>query len=267
MAEGDGQTTNVPAMPDGGHAKFYNTGTGDYNWQAHAIEAEFQRDQARSSRTPDVGQQQAATDNQQQQPAALPTADQLGQAGDAAAAANAVGIDWAEANQIISEHGNLPQEYYDRLASIGIDEATVENYIRGMKMMADSFQQEIAQYAGGQATLDQVMNWAAENVPEEEKDGLNAMLADPSQYKAALDHLRVRMGQNPTAAQREPNIVPGQNTAAQTGDGSVFANMNELAAAQANPLYKMNTPEGEQYRRDIIAKAQRSNLSQSGGVR
>jgi hypothetical protein len=87
-------------MPDGGHEKFYDATTGIYNWQAHAVEVEYQRDQARGKGEP--------------APVTIPTTPQAAAEGapegDVSNAVAEAGLNWETLAQTLNVHGGLRPE-------------------------------------------------------------------------------------------------------------------------------------------------------------
>jgi hypothetical protein len=105
---------------------------------------------------------------------------------------------------------------------------------------------------GQDNALGTLLDWAADNVPEEQKEALNAMLAGEN-WQTAVNDLMVRFNTSEPAS-REPGVINGEAPDAVTGSGSVYATMAEMVADQKNDLYEKNAD----FRASVEAKAARS---------
>ena len=262
-APADTGTPATPAaMPEGGHEKFYDATTGNYNWQAHAVEAEFQRDQARqpSGQTPARAPEQTPAQTEQ------------GEGENAAekSAVEAAGLNWDDVRSTIEQHGNLTDAQYAAFEKIGIPPAVVEEHIQGLQTMGDLETQAIQTYVaeamglgpeGYETAVGELMDWATKNIPDgPEKDSLNETLASPN-WRMAIDTLMVRRGTPPGSD--EPGTLTGAAPDAGTGSagGSVYESMEDMVNDQKKPEYDTN----EKFRNAVLAKASRSPALNGGG--
>jgi hypothetical protein len=166
-------TPSVPTMPQGGHEKFYDRTTGAYNWQAHAVEAEFRLAQGNKYAAPE----QPAP--QQPQPTQTP-ADVYARA----AAELKAGALTAETKLALASAGATP-EFISSLEG-NAQAATVA-------AEAEAYTHLGGNVEAGKAVWAQIETWAKANLSEAERTQYAALLGQPG-WKAALDTLKARAG-------------------------------------------------------------------------
>jgi hypothetical protein len=199
-------------LPEGGQEKYYNPTTGEYNWAAHAKEAEYRLVQAR---TPQEEQQQLDQEEQQEQSTEAQPWERAG-------------LDGEElANKIVLE-GNITEDDYAALAQAGYPRSFVESYIDGMLSQIDSGLEEQYNYVGGDEAWDELKTWANQNLSSDEQGRIENLLQ--VDYRAAVDLLNLKRG---TIA-RDPQLL--------TADGAVgssfgYRSKAEMKADMASPKY------------------------------
>lgn len=106
------------------------------------------------------------------------------------------GFDYQELLQEYADNGDLTEETRAKLAEIGLTKEFVDDFINGKKAIVEQQiakeQEELAAFVGGKENLDSIIKWAAENMSEEEKLGLNDVKNMAAQ-KLILEGLKSRM--------------------------------------------------------------------------
>lgn len=219
--------------------KFFDTKSGEYNWQAHAKEAEFKAAQRGKGQEADAEEK--------------PADDATTTEADAKAAAEKAGLDWSALETKVINDGDLGADDYEALKGIGIPEEIVKDYIGGLKERAELHVQNVMSAFGGEAGLQAAAEFAQKNYSEAEIAELEAQLADPARYKLAVDLLMSKSGRPPV---ERGAAISGPNAAAPgTTEVKPFASQDELTRAIQDPRYKTDPA----YRQDVERRAARSS--------
>jgi len=232
-------STEIEPMPEGGVAKFYDSKTGNYNWQAHAVEAEFRAKQAKGK------------------PAKAPAPSEEGEGEARDIVANA-GLDFDTLGDKIAQFGDIDADDYETLERAGIPQHIVQAHIAGLKAMQENTQSAVLKKVDGKENLDRLMAWAGSALTPAEIKGYNEMLSSP-QWPVALDMLMARAGGH----QAPQMLRPGSNEPVQTGG---FGDHNEFMDALRDPRYKTSAA----YRQEVVnklARTPRGNAQARGRVR
>ena len=113
--------------------------------------------------------------------------------------------------------------------------------------------QQIQGLVGGQENYNNMMGWAAENVPDQEVNLFDAVMdrGDPLAAYFAVQSMALRYQDG---VGREGQMIKGKAPKAQ---GDVFNSQQELIAAQSDPRYATD----EAYQEAILQKLERSNIN------
>ena len=113
--------------------------------------------------------------------------------------------------------------------------------------------QQIQGLVGGQENYNNMMGWAAENVPDQEVNLFDAVMdrGDPLAAYFAVQSMALRYQDG---VGREGQMIKGKAPKAQ---GDVFNSQAELIAAQSDPRYATD----EAYQEAILQKLERSNIN------
>ena len=153
------------------------------------------------------------------------------------------GLNYADLQNEYNETGNISKESRDKLLQYGISGEFIDEYIKGQEAVLDVELNEISECIGGRKSLSAVLDWAGNNLPEEEKISINSV-HDKNLLKIILKDLKLRMEEN-------EGIMPQYVK----GDGAkvfqnVFRSKAEMFEAIKNPKYKKD----EAYRSDVQRK-------------
>ena len=86
---------------------------------------------------------------------------------------NEKGFDFDELSNEFVENGELSEETYKKLQDSGIPKEMVDSYIEGQQAILNQRATEIYNTIGGEAEYNNMVEWASENLSEEEKNTFN----------------------------------------------------------------------------------------------
>lgn len=106
------------------------------------------------------------------------------------------GLDYTELLQEYADKGDLTAETREKLAKVGFNETFVNDFIAGKKALVEQQvakeQAELAETVGGKENFDSIIQWAASNLTQEEKEAIGA-IKNMSAQKLMLAGLKLRM--------------------------------------------------------------------------
>jgi hypothetical protein len=166
--------------------------------------------------------------------------------------AEKAGLDWNSLFSKVSEKGDIEAADYETFEKAGIPRDVVSRYIENEKLRVDHDRKVAYDYIGGEDAANQLLDWAAKNLPEAEKVEFNKTLAGPH-WRVAVDDLKTRRaGASKTAG--EPSLESGRGSG--TSGVSGYQTREDMKADMSNPLYLDPTSKGEAFRRSVWQKAQ-----------
>lgn len=153
------------------------------------------------------------------------------------------GVDYNALSEEYAMTGTLSDKSMAELAKVGISADMVSAYIEGCKARAELERNELAECVGGRESMDEIINWAATNLKQEEIISLNA-IRNRFELEAVLIGLKTRMEEK-----------EGKTANYQKGDGDKtsiggFRSQAEMFEAIKNPKYNKD----EAYRADVQKK-------------
>lgn len=166
--------------------------------------------------------------------------------------AESAGLDMASLESEWREKGELSAESYDKAAAAGYPKDIVDRYIEGQQAIVERQVGEIYGSVGGQDAYNQLIGWAADNLPEAEIDAFNATVAsnDVSSISLAVKGLQARMNSG-QAAEPSRQINGGSPAGA-----DVFESVAQWQEAMRDPRYSTDPA----YNKAVVAKLARSNI-------
>ena len=153
------------------------------------------------------------------------------------------GVDYNALAEEYIKKGKLSDESMASLAAVGISAEMVNDYIKGYEARAELERNELAECVGGRESLEEIINWAANNLKKEEIIALNE-IRNKFELKAVLRGLKTDMEEKEGKA---PNYQKG------TGDKPTvngFRSQAEMFEAIKDPKYNKD----EAYRADVQKK-------------
>ena len=110
---------------------------------------------------------------------------------------------------------------YGKLATAGLNREVVDNYLAGVRgelgieseqpVLSDAEVNDLKNMAGGERGYEQLMNWAGNNLTQQDAKNYDDVLATGN--KAAISFaIKALLGQYEDANGRDSNIVTGKQT-------------------------------------------------------
>jgi hypothetical protein len=152
--------------------------------------------------------------------------------------------------------GDLSDESIKAVAAMGIPEDLVRAYVNGQKAVAEANIGSVMGLVGGREQYQSVIDWAGENLPDEEIDAFNAIMdgGNMNSIKMAVQGLKARYEQSNGKSGR---LIQGETTGP---SGGAFRSIAEIVSAMKDPRYAKDPA----YRKDV---EQRVALSNALGVK
>lgn len=153
------------------------------------------------------------------------------------------GFDYQELVKEFDEKGEISKETRAKLAEVGVTDELIDGYIEGQKAKVQKEFDELSECIGGRETFDTVIKWAAENVPQDEINSINAV-RDKNVLKIILKDLKSRM-------EDKEGVTP-EYTKGEGGKPAkdIYRSQAEMFEDIMNPKYKKD----EAYRKDVQKK-------------
>ena len=159
-------------------------------------------------------------------------------------------------------NGTLADDMYDKLATAGLSKEVVDNYLSGVRgelgiepeqtspVLSDAEIKDLKNIAGGERGHDNLMDWAGNNLTEQDAKSYDDVLAtgNASAIKFAIKAL---MGQYEDANGRDSKIVTGKESSTEN-----YRSMAEVVRDMNKPEYQTD----EAFRDDVLRRLSASNL-------
>ena len=159
-------------------------------------------------------------------------------------------------------NGTLADDMYDKLATAGLSKEVVDNYLSGVRgelgiepkqaspVLSDSEIKDLKNIAGGERGYDNLMDWAGNNLTEQDAKSYDDVLAtgNASAIKFAIKAL---MGQYEDANGRDSKLVTGKESSTEN-----YRSMAEVVRDMNKPEYQSD----EAFRDDVLRRLSASNL-------
>lgn len=156
-------------------------------------------------------------------------------------------------SQEFFESGELKEESYTALESMGYPKDLVNSFIEGQKALVANEQESLYAEVGGAEAYSKMSEWAAMNMTEEAKLAYNSAVqsGDMEQARLAIRGLRDSYSQSEGVA---PNLLQGK--ANRMPAAAPFRSTAQLVEAMSNPKYKTDPA----YREDVENRLRGSQL-------
>lgn len=159
------------------------------------------------------------------------------------AAPEAAKVDLKAAAAEYLEGGKLSEETYAKLAKVGIDKATADVQMAGVKALSDQYAQKAYARVGSAEQYTAMTTWAGNNLSPAEIAAFDAAVAsgNEAQMLMAIDAVK---GKFVEANGQPPQLLGGERP---TGNVNAFRDRSEMTAAMKDPRYKTSPA----YRKDV----------------
>lgn len=168
---------------------------------------------------------------------------------------------WAMNDHFYENDGTLTEEMYDQLNEAGFSDETIDAYLGGLRaelgyddaanVLSESEISNIKNIAGGEEGYAQVVQWASENLPEEDIAAFDEVI-NTANEAAVRFAVKALVGQYEDAVGRTPELVTGK----QSSTGQAYRSMAEVVRDMSDPRYDTD----DAYRMDVMRKLERSNI-------
>lgn len=146
------------------------------------------------------------------------------------------GLEESDLIKTFQETGALSPEQRTKLRGTGLADTDIDMMVRGRvaenQIQATQAQAAVAgaqQIAGGETQLQQVLDWARENIPEDQKGQINNMLGNPASSAMAVE-LLVNKFRTASGVAGEKTPISGSNVPPSAGV-LPFKSIQESSAA------------------------------------
>lgn len=166
------------------------------------------------------------------------------------------GLNMAEFEQEYTVNGGLSEESLAKLEKAGIPRTMVQAYIDGQNALVTHFVNEVQAIAGGEQGYQDVVNWAKENLSEEEKNAYDKVMfsGDKELIKLAVAGL---VAQYREVEGVEPEIhIHGKASASRSSRVTGYKNVSEMKAAMRDPRYGKDPD----YTREVEMKTMKASF-------
>jgi hypothetical protein len=169
-------------------------------------------------------------------------------------------IDFSEMNTRWQQTGQLSPEDYSQLQEAGFSQDMVDAYLSGLQYKAAQDTAltvkeitAIKQEYGGDKGYSEMLQWAADNLSEEEIKGFNEIVTGNSTMSAVRMAVSGLHAKYTSKTGVEPKLIGGRATKASTDR---FESTAQLVEAMKDPRYQADPA----YRRKIEDKLSRSSI-------
>lgn len=144
------------------------------------------------------------------------------------------GLNFEELSESYAKNGELSETEYSKLESSGISKDLVDQYIAGQQAIANNVQTEIYSQIGGQESYKEMVQWAGENMTENEVTAYNQAVNSDSRASIdlAVQGLKARYD---AANGREPSLIGGRPSQSQ---GESYQSWAQVTVDMNSPSYK-----------------------------
>ena len=153
-------------------------------------------------------------------------------------------------NQEWRESGSLTEATMNKFVEAGIPKQYVESYVEAMNAQAELVQMKINNEFGGEERIQQIVNWAMNNLSDKEIESYNDLIdsGDVDRVVTAYKSIESRMGDKGGRF-----LAPDT---ASTGDGVSFSSKAEMIEAMNSQKYAKDPG----YRQKVLSKLARSKF-------
>jgi hypothetical protein len=250
----------VPPKPDWVPDKFYDTATGEVNYEA--LSKSYQELEKKQSSKPTETDTQNGDDKSQDGKADDKQGDDKQGEGepnkdnptpdDANKAVEQAGLDMSKLSQEFADTGELAPESYEALEKIGIPRETVDQYIAGQAALAEQARSQAFSITEGQDGYKSMTDWARQTLSPAEMETYNTSVnsASPGVREMAVRGLWAKY--NAEAGNGKP-LVHGKGN---VSESSGYQSRAQMVAAIQDPRYAKDPA----YRKSVEDKLAVSNF-------
>lgn len=237
----------VPQRPEGVPEKFWDAEKGVVKTE-ELLKSYSELEKGRSGKAPEVPPKTPEKKDEAQ-----PLSPEAQAAADAAKAAGAdtSKVDFGALQQEYATNGGLSDASYQSLLAAGLSRELVDAHIAGMEAQSKLAVQEAHALAGGEQKFTSMLQWAAANLSQEEREAFDASVTGSSaQRSLAITGLKARFE---SAVGSNPALVRGSQGGNAEG---AYQSRAEVVADMRDPRYAKDPA----YRARVEAKLAASTV-------
>lgn len=161
------------------------------------------------------------------------------------------GLDIDALRAEFEETGELSEDAYEALENAGIPRETVDIYLDGISAQVELLQMKAYDIVGGEKQYQNLMNWASDNLSQDEIDTFNEVVGGNNfgQFKLAVQGLKARFDSAYGSGEDNLGGKP-------TSKADVYESTAQLMEDMRDPRYKTDTA----FQKKVVQKLRRSNL-------
>lgn len=162
----------------------------------------------------------------------------------------AKGVDLNQAVREYSTYGALSRQTMADLAQAGYPKEVVEGFLATQQVLENNFTQEVLKAAGGEREYNNLVQWAAANMPKSTVDAFNRAIDSNNleTIKLMLDGMKAR--RTSAMGTRNPSVLRGAASTGRATSNKGFANQQEMIAAMSDPRYTTD----RLYNQEVVKK-------------
>lgn len=162
----------------------------------------------------------------------------------------------ASADAEWQEKGELSEDTFKSLESVGITREMVATYIDGQQAVVNQLQSAAYEPFQGKDGYEAAANWAAENLDESEIQAIDLQLtsSNPAIVAQGAKALLSRFKQD---GNYEPPVIRGSGNSMQSG--ATYRSRAEMVKDMNSPRYRTDSG----FRKEVEEKLRRSNLARA----
>lgn len=157
------------------------------------------------------------------------------------------GLDFDAYAQEFAEQGQLGEDSYKALQEAGIPKEMVDAYIQGQTAVANSQAEAVFSVAGGKDQYNQMVQWAAQNLTQEQIAAYDSAMDSDSQQQRLLAATGL-YSQFQAANGKEPSLVGGKSAG---NSVDAYQSWAEVTAAMKDARYNKDPAFREQVQRKL----------------
>ena len=198
------------------------------------------------------GSESVTSNDEVTPPPQTPSPEQQATYDEAQKALSDVGLDYNKYANEYSEKGGLSPESYTELQGKGMSTEMVDSWIQGQEAINDQLTETAYSSVGGQKNYQDIVQWAGDNLPQNEVDSFNRAL-ESTNTQDSLFAIKSLNAQYQMANGSTPNLIQGTTGTSSSGS---FTSLAQMSEAMQDPKYQTDSA----FREEVAKRIATSNL-------
>ena len=160
---------------------------------------------------------------------------------------------FGELTQEFDNTGDVSEASKQKLVDQGIPREFIDSYVAGQQQLAEASVRQAYEMVGGEEEYQQMLNWATENLSDNEVTSFNNMVAaGEHEQKMVIESVYNRYKSSNAGA---PPLIQG-DTGKDIPNSGAYQSRAQVVAAMKDPRYKTDSA----YRQQVYTKLSNSNV-------